>query len=90
MVFGWGAVRRLPVLMQRERFARAFLVIDRVLVGDADVVGVVRCGRHVDAEYLLLRVAFPVPPNRVQAIQDIGVIMAASVASFLSGVSVDA
>ena len=31
LVFGWGAVSRLPALMQREKFVRAFLVTDRVL-----------------------------------------------------------
>ena len=31
LVFGWGAVSRLPALMQREQFVRAFLVTDRVL-----------------------------------------------------------
>ena len=31
LVFGWGAVSRLPALMQREQFVRAFVVTDRVL-----------------------------------------------------------
>ena len=35
MVFGWGAVSRLPALLQRERFVRVFLVTDRVLAGNA-------------------------------------------------------
>lgn len=41
-------------------------------------------------ECLLFRVAFPVPTTRLQSFQDLAVITAANIASFLYGLSVDA
>ena len=52
LVFGWGAVSRLPALMQREQFVRAFLVTDRVLAqnGILDIVRLPLIHAGIDVE----------------------------------------
>jgi alcohol dehydrogenase class IV len=52
LVFGWGAVSRLPALMQREQFVRAFLVTDRVLAqnGILDTVRLPLIHAGIDVE----------------------------------------
>lgn len=52
LVFGWGAVSRLPTLMQREQFVRAFLVTDRVLAqnGILDTVRLPLIHAGIDVE----------------------------------------
>lgn len=52
LVFGWGAVSRLPTLMQREQFVRAFLVTDRVLAqnGILDIVRLPLIHAGIDVE----------------------------------------
>jgi alcohol dehydrogenase class IV len=52
LVFGWGAVSRLPALMQREQFVRAFLVTDRVLAqnGILDTVRLPLIQAGIDVE----------------------------------------
>ncbi len=52
LVFGWGAVSRLPALMQREQFVRAFVVTDRVLAqnGILDTVRLPLIHAGIDVE----------------------------------------